>query len=160
MRDHSSHKQMASSAMQHDHGDMGGDSCSMNMIFTWNYKNTCVVFRWWHIKTVSHLILSMLAIMFLTYLYEYLKYCIYKRNLNNVVVGTTTNLNSVGAKRVRFKKSIWYSIQVGYSFMLMLVFMTYNGWLMLAVVLGALWGHYCWGSLTENCNDTNSLACH
>lgn len=138
------------------HGDMGHDDmCSMNMLFTWNYKNTCVVFKWWHIRTIPHLLVSMLLVAASAYLYEYLKYRASKCNVSRGNPITALGAGDTG----RLKKAIWYGSQVGFSFMLMLVFMTYNGWLMLAVVLGAIWGHYSWGSLVED-PAHNSLACH
>lgn len=140
-----------------DHGGDMDDMCSMNMLFSWSYKNTCVIFDWWHIRTLPHLFFSFLAVMFSAYLYEYLKYYIRKSVSNNSV--TTTNSSSYRSLRVT--KSIWYGVQVGFSFMLMLVFMTYNGWLMIAVVLGAIWGHYSWGSLLEEKQpNASNLACH
>lgn len=136
---------------------MGGhdDMCSMNMLFSWSYKNTCVVFKWWHIKTIPHLVISFAAISFLAYLYEYLKYYSFK-SMNNQ---SSSSNNATTAGSLKLKKSIWYGIQVGFSFMLMLVFMTYNGLLMIAVVVGAMWGHYSWGAATEVA-PRNSLACH
>ncbi|CEP63187.1 low-affinity Cu transporter LALA0_S07e04412g [Lachancea lanzarotensis] len=142
---------MKQSQMDHgnmDHGDM--DMCSMNMLFTWNYKHTCVVFKWWHIRTVSQLILSMILIAIISHLYEYLKYYAGK----SVAAGGSGNGRSAKTTRAS-----WYGAQVGLSFMLMLVFMTFNGWLMLAVILGAAWGNYSWGNSTVD-NGTRSLACH
>lgn len=153
------HQDMSSmSGMNHDHGDMdmGDDTCSMNMVFTWSYKNTCVIFRWWHLKKLSDLVLSFLAIAFLAYLYEYLKYYISKVQINRSGIVTPNNTS----RNYRVYNSCWYGLQVGYSFMIMLVFMTYNGWLMLAVVLGAIWGHYSWGSRVRPSSDEPSLACH
>ncbi|CUS22459.1 LAQU0S05e05820g1_1 [Lachancea quebecensis] len=153
------HSTMDHSTMDHSnmgHGDMGHeDMCSMNMLFTWNYKNTCVVFKWWHIRTLPHLLLSILVIAASSYLYEYLKYYCAK-SASSRTAGAASVSNSKAAK---LKRASWYGAQVGFSFMLMLVFMTFNGWLMLAVVVGAAWGHYSWGNLTEGLA-YNSLACH
>lgn len=55
----------------------------------------------------------------------------------------------------RIQKSVYYGLLVGYSYMMMLVFMTYNGWAMIAVVLGAVLGNYLYGG---EIND--SMACH
>ncbi|SCU90063.1 LADA_0F01574g1_1 [Lachancea dasiensis] len=138
------------SAMDGGHADHGTqEMCSMNMLFTWNYKNTCVVFKWWHIRNVWHLLVSMAAIAILAYLYEYLKYYSTKS-----VAPHSTN----AGRTMKLKKAVWYGASVGFSFMLMLVFMTYNGWLMLAVVFGAAWGHYAWAGLSES--SARTLACH
>lgn len=147
----------------HDHSDMhmgdGDDTCSMNMLFSWSYKNTCVVFEWWHIKTLPGLILSCLAIFGLAYLYEYLKYCVHKRQLSQRVLLPNRSLTKIN-QADKVSNSILYGLQVGFSFMLMLVFMTYNGWLMLAVVCGAIWGNYSWCTSYSPEIDDSSLACH
>lgn len=51
-----------------------------------------------------------------------------------------------------------YAILVAISFWLMLVFMTYNGYLMIATVLGAGFGHFIFsqGRLTAN----KAIQCH
>ncbi|CAI4968459.1 ANM_HP_G0076580.mRNA.1.CDS.1 [Saccharomyces cerevisiae] len=147
----------------HDHSDMhmgdGDDTCSMNMLFSWSYKNTCVVFEWWHIKTLPGLILSCLAIFGLAYIYEYLKYCVHKRQLSQRVLLPNRSLTKIN-QADKVSNSILYGLQVGFSFMLMLVFMTYNGWLMLAVVCGAIWGNYSWCTSYSPEIDDSSLACH
>ncbi|CAI4481420.1 AVB_G0025500.mRNA.1.CDS.1 [Saccharomyces cerevisiae] len=147
----------------HDHSGMhmgdGDDTCSMNMLFSWSYKNTCVVFEWWHIKTLPGLIFSCLAIFGLAYLYEYLKYCVHKRKLSQRVLLPNRSLTKIN-QADKVSNSILYGLQVGFSFMLMLVFMTYNGWLMLAVVCGAIWGNYSWCTSYSPEIDDSSLACH
>jgi len=153
-----------------DHGDMPqGDhesSCSMNMLFTWSYKDTCVVFNWWHIRTRLQFIISCLIVVGLATYYEYLKFRFVKYASETTAsnrVSTTTNGSGVSqiARREKFYRTIHYGIQVGFSFMLMLVFMTYNGWLMLAVVVGAALGYYRWNdSLVSLPMEQRSLACH
>jgi len=53
-----------------NHGDMDMGTCSMNMIFTWDYNNLCIVFRSWRITSPLTLIISLLAIIALTAGYE------------------------------------------------------------------------------------------
>lgn len=48
-------------------------------------------------------------------------------------------------KKELIRSSI-YAFLVGLSFWLMLVFMTYNGYLMIATVLGAGFGHFIFGN--------------
>lgn len=114
------------------------------MLFAWDWRNTCVVFEWWHIKTFPQFLLSFVVIVSLGALYEYLK----------DVVGEW-EVNQLQSNRLKFKRSIFYGLQVFFSFWLMLVFMTYNGWLMIAVALGASVGNYFWGRSAGR-----SLACH
>lgn len=157
--DHSAHLMMNQGDGHGNHGNHGDGSastCTMHSALTWSYKDTCVVFSSWHIKTPKHLILSMFAIMLLAYFYEYLKYYIYKFQVNQQ---SSTTTNSVSQRRYNLANSIWYGLQVGFSFMLMLVFMTYNGWLMLSVVAGAIWGNYHWGSKVKS-SGVQELSCH
>ena len=60
---------------------------------------------------------------------------------------------------MHFFQSILHLIQVTLSFLLMLIFMTYNTWLCLAVVFGAATGYFLFGwkkaisiSITEHCH--------
>ncbi|CUM46643.1 unnamed protein product [Debaryomyces fabryi] len=152
---------MSSLTMDHsmpgmDHGDM----CSMNMIFTWDWENTCIIYKWWHVKSLTDFILSFIAIVLLGMGYEFAKFWFTKweKGHINLVLGATSNSNSLAITQYKLKRSLFYGFQVGYSFMLMLVFMTYNGWYMIAVVIGAAIGNNIWGSLTEPTE--SSMACH
>lgn len=79
--DHSGHDH--STHMDHSgHGDMhsghpgmgeGAPRCSMNMLFTWNTENLCIVFRQWHIHSTFSLVVSLLAIVALAAGYEALR---------------------------------------------------------------------------------------
>ncbi|KAF7594496.1 hypothetical protein BBP40_009129 [Aspergillus hancockii] len=50
-----------------------------------------------------------------------------------------------------------YAVQVFYSFFIMLLFMTYNGLVMIAVAVGAFVGYLVFG---ENLSASKSVACH
>ncbi len=43
------------------------------MLFTWNTKNLCIVFRQWHIQSTAGLIFSLLAVVALAAGYEALR---------------------------------------------------------------------------------------
>jgi len=61
----------------------------------------------------------------------------------------------------RLIRAVLYGASVGLSFFLMLVFMTYNAYLIFAVVLGAGVGHYILGGILEpNGLDEKGMACH
>ncbi|CAN6622229.1 copper transport protein Ctr2p [Trichomonascus vanleenenianus] len=134
-----------------DHGDMG-PMCSMNMIFTWDTDNLCIVFKWWHIQTTIGLWLSLLAIVGLGAGYEFLRYR--SRVLDSQTLEPQTR-NVSGSPRQKIARSAFYAFQVAYSFFLMLIFMTYNGWAMLAVTAGAFVGFYIWGE-----RSSRGMACH
>lgn len=141
-----------------NHGDMPSANephCSMNMSFTWSYQDLCIIFKWWHIHTQMQMFLSCAAIMALAMHYEWVKYRLARR--------ASEGAASPGRmpSRERLRRALGYGAQVAFSFMLMLVFMTYNGWLMLAVVAGAAAGYYRWGDAVASFQGENrSLACH
>ncbi|KAL1985289.1 hypothetical protein VTN96DRAFT_8088 [Rasamsonia emersonii] len=59
-------------------------------------------------------------------------------------------------RRGKLIMALLYAIQVFYSFFIMLLFMTYNGWVMLSVAVGAFIGYLVFGGPTA----TKSVACH
>ncbi|OOQ81698.1 Ctr copper transporter family protein [Penicillium brasilianum] len=61
------------------------------------------------------------------------------------------------ARRGRITLASLYAIQVFYSFFIMLLFMTYNGMVMLAVAVGAFVGYLAFADGTPA---TKSIACH
>lgn len=54
------------------HGDMGHDApmCNMNMLFTWDTTNLCIVFQSWRITNAWSLIYSLVLVALLTAGYE------------------------------------------------------------------------------------------
>ena len=68
------HSHMDHGDMNHhggmSHGDMDMPTCSMNMVFTWDSSNLCIVFRSWRITSTASLLISLLAIVALTAAYE------------------------------------------------------------------------------------------
>lgn len=64
--DHGSHG--GHGDMDMGHGD--GAMCNMNMLFTWDYNNLCIVFKSWRVTSVTSLLFSLLGVMVLTAGYE------------------------------------------------------------------------------------------
>lgn len=65
--------------------------------------------------------------------------------------------SSPPGKRGHAGKALFYGAQVFYSFFIMLLFMTYNGWVMIAVAVGATLGYILWGG---GGTSAKSVACH
>ncbi|KAF8469585.1 Ctr copper transporter family-domain-containing protein [Kalaharituber pfeilii] len=160
-------------AMSHmDHADTMSSPmsyrCSMNMLFTWNTENLCLVFHWWHVSGNVSLILSLLAVVALSAGYEFLRELTRRFELRVDSVPQPTNEEtssllpgSAVSPRARNQKAhlikgVLYGLQVFYSFFIMLLFMTYNGWVMIAVAVGAFVGYVLWGGATA----TKTVACH
>ncbi|PVF99409.1 Ctr-domain-containing protein [Serendipita vermifera] len=139
----------------HGHGqfeEMTMDQrCSMYMLWNTNVINTCIVFRQWHIHSNFQFFLSFLAIVALGCSYEWLRDL--QRRVDRKIAAQL--LNSGKGKNAdqslpvpltsRLLRAGLYGASVFVSFFLMLVFMTYNAYLILATVLGASLGHYLYG---------------
>ncbi|KAF2750715.1 ctr copper transporter family protein [Sporormia fimetaria CBS 119925] len=151
----------------HDMPGMGGGhKCNMNMLFTWDTTDLCIVFPSWHINGTGTLILSLLAIVLLTAGYEAVRemsrrYDAYakaalegRRGADDMSRPTTA---SADAQRAKIVKAVLYAVQVFYSFFIMLLFMTYNGWVMLAVAVGAFVGYLVFSNSMPS---SKTAACH
>ncbi|KAM0819600.1 putative Copper transport protein [Seiridium cardinale] len=184
---HMDHSQMDHGGMDHGdtgHGGHGGmtDMCNMNMLFTWDPTNLCIIFRGWHIRGTASLIFSLLAIVAIGVGYEALREATrrYEAWVNQrqetappfqVIASdhddghlteTTPFLwsgrNQIEvSKRAHIIKALLYAVQSFYAFMMMLLFMTYNGWVMLAVFVGNFVGYIMFGTSTKATKDN---ACH
>ncbi len=44
--------------------------CRMNMVFTWDYENLCVVFAWWQITSLVSFAVSLVAVVLIGVAYE------------------------------------------------------------------------------------------
>ncbi|OAD72230.1 hypothetical protein PHYBLDRAFT_182011 [Phycomyces blakesleeanus NRRL 1555(-)] len=163
------------------------ETCPECMLFNWQVENVCVVFRSWHTSTPLGLFGSCLIIFAIAAGYEYLRSwsstldqqwadAEWKKQAGGrMEVGHhESDLESsesevplrVGgiresvrlSKRQEIIRSSVYATLVAISFWLMLVFMTYNGYLMISVVLGAGVGHYVFGR--GHLSASRSIQCH
>jgi copper transporter 1 len=163
----------------HESG-IGGMRCSMNMLFNWNITNTCVIFSWWRINSIVSLLLSMLILFALAAAYEWLrqKARIYDEHIveidsrivrgSSVEEGPEEEILLIGGRardngvrltgKQQLYRSFLYATLVGFSFFLMLVFMTYNGYIMLSVVAGAGTGFFFFSK--DNLGPTKGMQCH
>ncbi|EED12265.1 Ctr copper transporter family protein [Talaromyces stipitatus ATCC 10500] len=77
------------------------------------------------------------------------------RFTNSLLVGRDSK--QVLERRGRLIMATLYAVQVFYSFFIMLLFMTYNGWVMISVAVGAFVGYLVFGG---DAPATKSAACH
>ncbi|KAF7877537.1 hypothetical protein EAF04_001214 [Stromatinia cepivora] len=144
----------------HDMGmDMGGDRCNMNMLFTWDTTNLCIIFRWWHIRSTFSLLISLLGVVAITAGYEGIRSLTrrYETWVEKQQASITRRNQEEVGQRAHVIKAALYAFQYFYAFMLMLLFMTYNGWVMIAVGVGAFVGFLIFGKDTSASKET---ACH
>ncbi|KAG0700864.1 Ctr copper transporter [Suillus ampliporus] len=163
-----------------DHGghDMA-PRCSMHMLWNTQIIDTCVVFSQWHIRSHVQFFFSFLAIVGLGMLYEYLRVSgrrtpltasgrsspersdAEETGLLNGLRVASRKTGSTVPPLYRAMRALLYGASVGLSFFLMLVFMTYNAYLIAAVVIGAAAGHYVLGGTMEPNNAAGKgMACH
>ncbi|OAA42568.1 CTR2 long splice variant [Metarhizium rileyi] len=146
-----------------DHGDNGGmhDMCSMSMLFTWDTTNLCIVFRQWHIRSTPGLLFSLLAVVLLAMGYEALRALSrrFEASVDRRISALprdeqdteTTPFLAPGSSHENISK------QGHVMKAALLIFMTYNGWVMIAVSLGAFLGYLVFGHSTSATKDN---ACH
>ncbi|KAJ2321157.1 copper transpport protein [Coemansia sp. RSA 2681] len=154
------------------HGDHGGDHggarpmCAMNMAFNWSTENVCVLFDFWRVNSSTSLVLTCAAVFLLGYAYEVARAGVRGWEKSHAPSGTLVSTSSstplVGADAIRndirWKRALFYGLLVAYSYSLMLIFMTYNGFLILAVIGGAIAGHYAYSS--DDWGSVRGANCH
>lgn len=166
------HSGMDHSGMDHSGMDHGGmDHMMMKMYFHFTL-NDIVLFNFWKVDSYGTLISSMIGIFVAAMLYEGLKYFreyLYWKNYNMLQYQTVNKPPSQENERVINKPSLLsthhliqtflHVIQIFVSYLLMLIFMTYNVWLCIAVTLGSATGYFLFGwrkslfvDVTEHCH--------
>ncbi|XP_052753779.1 high affinity copper uptake protein 1-like isoform X2 [Galleria mellonella] len=159
----------------------------MSMTFHGGYVET-ILFSWWNVQDVGEFVGSFFAIFIMALLYEGLKYyrkhLLWKtytglqycavsppdKGVANIcaadepqVIQPVPHLLERNVPTMLSSTHAWqtvlHGVQVLVSYMLMLVFMTYNTWLCAAVVLGSATGYFLFGwresvvvDFTEHCH--------
>ncbi|KAF4768830.1 hypothetical protein HAV15_008596 [Penicillium sp. str.  len=164
--DHSMHMDMGHGDMGHGDMDMGA-KCNMNMLFTWSSENLCIIFRSWHVTGPFSFLFSLIAIVILAAGYEGVrsatrKYEVAHAQRLSAFLGTTATTGGRDNRAALVRKgklitAALYAIQVFYSFFIMLLFMTYNGQVMIAVAVGAFVGYL---AFSEGTPAEKTIACH
>ncbi|XP_014272654.1 high affinity copper uptake protein 1 isoform X4 [Halyomorpha halys] len=170
------------------HGQMEDGSAGMHeghmmmpMYFHFGLGDT-VLFQFWKVNDYGGLLSSMLGIFIAAMLYEGLKYFreyLYWKNYNMLQYQNVNKPTNQETERVinnlvndvihrqppslltvhHIIQTLLHIIQIFVSYLLMLIFMTYNVWLCLAVVLGSATGYFLFGwrkslfvDVTEHCH--------
>jgi solute carrier family 31 (copper transporter), member 1 len=185
--DHGSmdHSSMDHSSM--DHGSMNHSSMDHGMKMYFHASNEAtILFYSWTTSTAAGMFGSCIVIMVLAVLYEALK--VFRERLfysaeankteyyngdsqrlptdeNHVAIAQPSSgksKSSCGAKmfnKAHIVQTFLHVIQLGISYLLMLIFMTYNVWLCLSVVVGAGLGYFLFGWMKTRLVDSNEH-CH
>ncbi|XP_072309487.1 high affinity copper uptake protein 1 [Eucyclogobius newberryi] len=187
--DHSGHAHHAMTAAPSltTHGGHGGGAgggagggheghMGMAMTFYFDYKNVELLFSGLIINSAGEMVLACLGVFLLAALYEGLKIgreVLLRRSQVNVrynsmpLPGTDGTVmvethKTVGQRMLspgHFLQTLLHILQVVLSYILMLVFMTYNGFLCIAVAIGAGAGYFLFSwkkaivvDITEHCH--------
>ncbi|CAG5018857.1 unnamed protein product [Parnassius apollo] len=169
------------------HGAHSSHEMHMSMTFHGGYMET-ILFSWWKVTDMGEFMGSFLAIFIMALFYEGLKYyrkhLLWKtytglqycavappdKGVANIcaadepqVIQSMPHVLERNIPTMMSAAHAWqtvlHGIQVLVSYMLMLVFMTYNTWLCAAVVLGSATGYFLFGwresvvvDFTEHCH--------
>ncbi|XP_066151046.1 high affinity copper uptake protein 1-like [Euwallacea fornicatus] len=120
----------------------------MSSYFTFSRRAT-VLFKFWKFDSIGSLIGSMFAIYAMAFTYEGLKFfrthllinAINIREINKTSGDDRFSQLTILSKS-HLIQTLLYGVQGTLSYFLMLIFMTFNGWLCLAVVGGLVSGYF------------------
>ncbi|KAF1595962.1 High affinity copper uptake protein 1, partial [Eudyptes moseleyi] len=154
----------------------GSDMMMMAMTFHFSYENVPLLFSGLVINTPGEMAGAFVAVFFLAMFYEGLKIareCLLRKSQVSIrynsmpVPGPNGTIlmethKTVGQQMLSFPhllQTVLHIIQVVVSYFLMLIFMTYNGYLCIAVAAGAGMGYFFFSwkkavvvDITEHCH--------
>ncbi|XP_061732244.1 high affinity copper uptake protein 1 [Nerophis ophidion] len=160
----------------HDHGNGGHVGHSMAMTFYFGYEKVELLFSGLVINSAGEMVGACLGVFLLAILYEGLKigreYLLRRSQVNvrynsmplpgtdgTVLMETHKTVGQRMISPAHFLQTLLHIIQVVVSYLLMLVFMTYNAYLCIAVALGAGAGYFLFSwrkavvvDITEHCH--------
>lgn len=155
------------------HGSMG--DMHMAMYFHTGFTET-ILFKDWAVSSVAGMVGSVVGVFFMAALYEALKYFrehLFRLHFSSMsyssvaVTGrdgrTLTEVHQIVRNRMvswpHLLQTFLHMVQMVISYFLMLIFMTYNVWLCLGVILGAGFGYFIFGwkkasvvDVTDHCH--------
>ncbi|KAJ8734131.1 hypothetical protein PYW07_014682 [Mythimna separata] len=189
LRAHAHHGHEAQHAEHAGHGAHTGHAGGHDMAMTFHGGyDEVILFSWWKVTDIGEFIGSFLAVFLMALLYEGLKYyrkhLLWKtytglqycavappdKGVSNLcapdepqVIQPVPHVLERNVPTMLSTAHAWQTVlhgmQVLVSYMLMLVFMTYNTWLCAAVVLGSATGYFLFGwresvvvDFTEHCH--------
>lgn len=141
--------------------DMGHDMpgmkmCKMSMTLNSDYENLCILTEKVMVTTKTQLVMAMVGIALFTMMYEYFKLFVDQLQEKYTQYVQSNMVTEKERQRYKLRFSTAYALSVGYSFIIMLLFMTFNVWVMLSVCIGAGVGHF----LFDKKSSAVSLVCH
>jgi len=119
----------------------------MNMIWGWN-SNVCVVFEEWHITNTGQWIGSVIGLWIICFLREFTA-IFRKLHARSMIAEERSSAQQPFLENQSKSQtwsivvdSLWYLANLTLSYFLMLVFMTYNGGIIITVLFGCFASHF------------------
>ncbi|KAF7281709.1 hypothetical protein GWI33_004426 [Rhynchophorus ferrugineus] len=120
----------------------------MGMVMLLKFKTSgTVFFTWWNFNSVSGLVGSMIAIYLIALCYEGFKLfrTYVKLRMQSPTNDSVTFTKATITNKSHLIQALFQGVQVFLSYILMLVFMTYNAWLCIAAIWGLVTGYFVFG---------------
>ncbi|CAE7119268.1 unnamed protein product [Rhizoctonia solani] len=133
--------------MEHDHDSMGG-SCSMSMLWNWQTIDACFVSAQWHVRSKGIEACRRTA-------RDYDRWVATQRKIrfNNNASITQWDLKPTWKEQAI--RGMFYGAQFSAAYILMLIAMSYNGFILFATFLGGFVGYTLFGGDTLELGASN-----
>ncbi|KAJ1309356.1 hypothetical protein OPQ81_006135 [Rhizoctonia solani] len=151
--------------MEHDHDSMGG-SCTMNMLWNWQTIDACFVSAQWHVRSKVGFAFSVIGVFLIVLGIEacrrtardYDRWIATQRKIrfNNNASITQWDLKPTWKEQV--VRGLFYGVQFSAAYILMLIAMSYNGFVLFAIFLGGFIGYTLFGGDTLELGASNDAA--
>lgn len=118
------------------------------MWWNWSTHNT-IVFEWWQTSSRIGLFAATLLTILITIIYEAVAFLQAKQDREAIT--HQINLQTLAIPPMQFeapgklRRALMYGLRTYLSILLMLIIMSFNGFLILAVVFGAIIAHHIFG---------------
>jgi len=145
----------------------------MPMYFTWSTKDLYVLFHAWHVKEDWQYLVSVLVVILAAAAYELLtsfritldhKWS-YSEDAEPILSKGDANVQRPSPDRSFWSsyyliRASLHTLQLFLSYMLMLIAMTFNVGLLLALLVGAFVGYFLFGRHKKVKHSSEQLGCH
>ena len=155
-----SHSDSSDSSMDMDMGP----ACKINMLWNWYTVDSCFITTDWHVRSNGIFALSVIALFFLVALIEgvrrlsreydrrlvlHARYA-WKNGTLPTVKGSTDDsvFEFKPTWSQQFVRAVLFTIQFGAAYIIMLIAMYYNGFMIFAIILGGGFGYFIFGKDT------------
>ncbi|WOO78671.1 Copper transport protein CTR4 [Vanrija pseudolonga] len=145
----------ATAAMSHgDHGGMGGNACKISMLWNWNTVDACFLSSTWHVTSKAMFGGSVVGVFFLCMAIEAVRAAAraYDRKIVASRVAAAVEKGNGGPVGLvqptllqQLVRALAYGVQFTGAFLVMLLGMYYNGFILFAIFLGHTVGYFVFG---------------